>query len=48
MIRSKELCIRASERLLAVGDRLDLETLEAEVQLNQLADVRFVFDDQNS
>ena len=38
----------ADERLLAVGHRLDLEALEAEVELDQLANVRFVFDDQNA
>ena len=37
----------ARERLLAVADRLDLEALEAEVQHDQLADVRFVFDDED-
>ena len=37
----------AHQRVLAVGDRLDLEAFEAEVELDQLADVRFVFDDQD-
>ncbi len=38
----------AHQRLLPVGNRLDLETFEAEVELDQLADVGFVFDDQDA
>ena len=48
MIRSNGSEPARAERLLAVADRLDLETLEAEVELDQLADMRFVFDDQNA
>ena len=47
MIRSKESELARDERLLAVGHRLDVEALEAKVELDQLANVRFVFDDQN-
>ena len=32
----------------AVGDGVGLQALEAKVQLDQLADVRFVFNDENS
>ena len=48
MIRSNGLGVRAHQRVLAVGDRLDLEALEAEVELDQLANVRFVFDDEDA
>ena len=40
--------LRADQRVLAVGDRLDLEALEAEVEQDQVADVRVVFDDQDA
>ena len=48
MIRSNGSESARTERMLAIGDRVDLEALEAKVQLDQLADVRFVFDDENS
>jgi len=40
--------VRAHERVLAVTDSFDLQAFEAEVELDQLADMRFVFDDENS
>ena len=40
--------LRAHQRLLAVGHRLGLEALEAEVEHDQLANVRFVFDDEDA
>ena len=48
MIRSNGSELRAHERVLAVGHRLDLEAFEAEVELDQLANMRFVFDDENA
>ncbi len=48
MIRSNGCGVGAHQRILAVGNGLDLEALEAEVELDQLADVRFVFDDEDA
>ncbi len=36
------------QRLMPVGNGLNLEAFEAEVELNQLADMGFVFDDENA
>ena len=48
MIRSKDSECRAHQRVLAVGDRLGLEALEAEVEHDELANVRVVFDDEDA
>ena len=47
MIRSNGSELARTSASLAVGDRLDLEALEAKVQLDELANVRFVFDDED-
>ena len=48
MIRSNDSDLRAHERVLAVAHRLGLEALEAEVEDDQVANMRIVFDDQNA
>ena len=48
MIRSNGSEPACDQRVLPVGNGLDLEPLEAEVELDQLANMRFVFDDQNA
>ena len=40
--------VRADQRVLAVGHRLGLEALEAEVEHDQVANVRVVFDDEDA
>ena len=47
-IRSNVLRARALERLPAVGDLLDVEPGERQVETQQFADRRLVFDDQNA
>jgi hypothetical protein len=41
------LRVGAHQGFLSVGNGLDLETFQAEVELDQLADMRFVFDNQD-
>ena len=48
MIRSKEPECGAHQRVLAVAHGLGLEALEAEVEDDEVANVRVVFDDEDA